>query len=109
MQSVRDLHDLLVRKGVSPTVAQHHAASLSAHAMVCRARADAPLGPFRDFVAVTGRMTRYDGFLGILKAARRVPRLALVTQDARSPTDNDHADVRRAACEALHDLIMEGV
>ncbi len=92
MQSVIDLQYTIMRNGVSATVARYNAAALSAHAMVCRARADAPLGPFRDFVVVTGCMTRDDKFLCIFKDA-----------------SDEYADERRAACEALHDLIMEGV
>lgn len=92
MQSVIDLRDTIMRNGVSATVACYNAAALSAHAMVCRAKADAPSGPFRDFVVVTGWMTRDDKFLRIF-----------------SGTSPEYAAVRRAACEALHDLIMEGV
>ena len=92
MQSVTAFHDLLVRNGVSVRVAPGNVYALSAHAMVCRARADAKPGTFRDFVAVTARMTRSDTRVSIF-----------------NDTDAAYADERRAACEALHDLIMEGV
>lgn len=92
MQSVIDFHALLVRNGVSATIANQNVGALSAHAMVCRARADAPPGAFRDFVAVTGWWTRGDKFLRIF-----------------NDTGDEYAEERRAACEALHDLIMEGV
>ena len=92
MQSVIAFHDLLVRNGISARVAPQNVFALSAHAMVCRARADAPSGAFREFVTATGRMTRDDKFLRIF-----------------NDTGDEYAEERRAACEALHDLIMEGV
>ena len=92
MQSVIDFHDLLVRNGISTRIAPQNVFALSAHAMVCRARADAPHGAFREFVTATGWWTRGDKFLRIF-----------------NDTGPDYADERRAACEALHDLIMEGV
>ena len=92
MQSVIDLYDMLVHNGVSTSIAPQNVAALAAHAMVCRARADAPPGAFRDFVAMTGLMTRDDKFLRIF-----------------NDDGPEYAEERRAACEALHDLIMEGV
>lgn len=92
MQSVIAFHDLLVRNGISARVAPQNVFALSAHAMVCRARADAPSGAFREFVTATGRMTRDDKFLRIF-----------------NDTGDEYADERRAACDLLHDLIMEGV
>ena len=63
-----------------------------AHACVCRARADAPVGSaFRAFVAYASRMTRKDKYLWALTHS--------------SLYREEHA----AACEALFDLIMEGV
>jgi len=92
MQSVIDFHDLLVRNGIAIRIASSAVAALSAHAMVCRVRADTPPGAFRDFVTRANKMTRNDTRVSIF-----------------NDTGDDYAEERRAACEALHDLIMEGV
>ena len=66
---------------------------MAIHAMMCCARVDAAPGAFRDFASRTSKMTRSD------------PRVAVFN----NPESFCPVEVRRAACEALHDLIMEGV
>lgn len=63
--------------------------SLIIHANMCRTRADLPPSAFRDFVTKASHMTR----------------------SSRVMLDIQYHDeaTARAACEALHDLIMEGV
>jgi hypothetical protein len=62
------------------------------HASVCRRRADEPESALRDFIARACKMTRND------------PRVYSFNDEGP-----EYAAERRAACEALHDLIMEGV
>lgn len=92
MQSVHYLRRLLISHGLSHFDAGRYVDALVTHASVCRARSDAPLGAFRSFVNAASRMTRSDYF---------VTRLAT--------PDDRYAGESAAACEALHDLIMEGV
>ena len=94
MQSVINLQTTLMRNGCTTTGASQAIVSLVTHASMCRARADAPPGPFRAFVVEACRRTRKDRLMDALG-------------------DMDLCDwvtaERRAACEALFDLIMEGV
>jgi hypothetical protein len=87
--SVAAFKEALLAEGHTQRSADVYADSLVTHANMCRTRADLPPGAFRDFVTKASRMTR---------KARNLDELAY-----------HGADVQRAACEALHDLIMEGV
>lgn len=62
------------------------------HASVCRRRADESQGTLREFIARACKMTRNG------------PQVHVFNDDGP-----EYAAERRAACEALHDLIMEGV
>lgn len=87
MDSVEALRLALTSSGCSPYGAQVHVESLVLHACVCRTRADTTTaGGFRELVSYTCDMTRKD--MGV---------------------DNLRRDFTTAACEALFDLIMEGV
>ena len=90
-ESLAALDDALTAEGFTYNAAERHVHELVSHASMARARADAPPGAFRDFVARAGWMTR----------------TSRVMDDMRSVIASE--PLRRAACEALHDLIMEGV
>ena len=92
MQSVKDFHAMLVNTGSSSRRAEDVVSAMVTHASVCRRRADEPKGALRDFIARACKMTRDS------------PRVYIFNDDGPQ-----YADERRAACEALHDLIMEGV
>lgn len=92
MQSVIDFHDMLVKTGSSSRTADDVVAAMVMHASVCRRRADETESALREFIAHACKMTRAS------------PRVHAFNDPAA-----DYADERRAACEALHDLIMEGV
>lgn len=92
MQSAEHLGLILSRHGMSREGVARHLNAIVTHASVCRTRADSPPGAFRDFVRAASRMTRRDKRL-----------VAMV-----SPEDCYDGEPE-AACEALHDLIMEGV
>lgn len=97
MQSVTAFRDLITRNW-APHDPDHISRVVDAfftHALVCRAKVDAPSEGFRAFAARTCKMTRQDSKLYIF----------------REQEDDEAEDIaeRRAACEALHDLIMEGV
>ena len=87
--SVEAFRDALQQEGHSRESAEAYSDSLITHATMCRARVELPLGTHRDFVAKTCSMTRKSRILGEIHY--------------------HGAAVQRAACEALHDLIMEGV
>ena len=67
--------------------------AIALHAMMCRMRTDEPPGAMRDFVDKTSQMTRAH-----LRSASFWKAESFCA-----------ALLRRADCEALHDLIMEGV
>lgn len=83
MQSIITLGQTMVRLGFSHLTARRYTCALVTHATMCRARADSAAGALRDFIRVAADMTRIDA----------------------APSEVFSA----AACEALHDLIMEGV
>ena len=87
--SVAAFTDALLAEGHTQRSAGVYADSIITHANMCRTRADLPPSAFRDFVTKASRMTR---------KARNLDELAY-----------HESEVQRAACEALHDLIMEGV
>lgn len=88
-ESVADLEHALASDGYTWNAVDRHVDDLVTHAMMCRERVDLPPGAFRDFVTRACRMTRRSRFLSDLWLA--------------------DDPLRTAACEALHDLIMEGV
>jgi len=93
LRSVDNFHALVMKNGCSKAQATGMVKALVAHACVARNRADAaPDSVFRLFTVYTGRMTRAD------------PRVRIFND-----ADRAYSDERAAACEALHDLIMEGV
>ena len=92
MQSVKDFHAMLVNTGWSSRTADDVVSAMVTHASVCRRRADEPESALREFIAHACKMTRTS------------PRVYIFNDDGP-----DYAEERRAACEALHDLIMEGV
>lgn len=90
MDSIAALRTELLKSGYSPGGIDGHVDDLVIHACMCRIRADTPTpSGFRELVAYTCKMTR----------GGRVGNLA----------DDIDQGVRTAACEALFDLIMEGV
>lgn len=91
MESLLALRSELLNSGYAPNSAEFHIDALMVHACMCRTRADTPTaGAFRELVTYTCELTRKDGCVGNLA-------------DDIDPT------VREAACDALFDLIMEGV
>lgn len=87
--SVAAFKNALFDEGHANYSVEAYVASLITHATMCRTRADLPPGAFRDFVTKASEMTRNERALLYIEY---------------------HNDlVVRAACEALHDLIMEGV
>ncbi len=94
LQSVIDYKTLLERKGASTRQANCRVGDLLAHALVCKTRADTQRGAFREFVVYACKMTR-----------GQQSGIFLIGGDAGKVFD----DERTAACEALFDLIMEGV
>jgi len=88
-ESLDALDDALTDDGYSSVAAERHVDELVTHATMARARTDLPPGAFRDFVTSANRMTRKSRFLSDLWICEE--------------------PLRRAACEALHDLIMEDV
>lgn len=88
-ESIAELEHALASDGYTWNAVDRHVDELVAHANLCRTRVDLPPGAFRDFVARACRMTRRSRCLSDLWLA----------DDA----------LRTAACNALHDLIMEGV
>lgn len=82
---------MLVETG-SRRTADDVVAAMVTHASVCRRRADEPQGALREFIVRACKMTRND------------PRVYVFNDDGP-----EYADENRVACEALHDLIMEGV
>jgi len=98
MQSVTALRELLTRTFGSAYNTWHinrYVNAIITHAMMCRAKVDAPSEAFRAFVARTCKMTRQSGEVCYFHE-----------QEDDDPTAIAE---RRAACEALFDLIMEGV
>ena len=97
MQSVADFKNLLTRNWTTyePHYVSKVVDAFFTHALMCRTKVDSPAGALRDFATRTCKMTRNDSKLWIF----------------REYNDDNADDVaeRRAACEALHDLIMEGV
>lgn len=87
--SVAAFKDALLSEGHSYYSAEVFINSLITHANMCRTRADLPSSAFRDFVTKASYMTR----------------------DSRTMLDIQYhsKSTITAACEALHDLIMEGV
>ena len=92
MQSVKDFHAMLVDTGSSSRTADDVVSAMVTHASVCRRRADEPESALREFIAHACKMTRTS------------PRVHAFNDDGP-----ECAEERRVACEALHDLIMEGV
>ena len=88
-ESIAELEHALASDGYTWNAVDRHVDELVAHANLCRTRVDLPPGAFRDFVARAARMTRR----------------SRIVQDIVFTSDT----VRTAACNALHDLIMEGV
>ena len=88
-ESIAELEHALASDGYTWNAVDRHVDELVAHANLCRTRVDLPPGAFRDFVTRAARMTRR----------------------SRAYSDLWLADdaLRTAACNALHDLIMEGV
>ena len=83
---------MLVETGSSSREADDVVSAMVTHASVCRRRADESEGALRDFIARACKMTRTS------------PRVYAFNDDGP-----EYAAERRAACEALHDLIMESV
>jgi len=88
-ESLGALEDALADDGHTYYAAERHVADFVTHATMCRTRVDLPPGAFRDFVTRACRMTRRSRCLSDM----------WIAEDA----------LRAAACDALHDLIMEGV
>ena len=89
-KSVYNLFNALVHEGYSDISAENHIACLTTHACVARTRTDAS-GAFRAFATIAGHHSRNDPWF-------------------RDMADGWVSDlVGDLACEALHDLIMEGV
>jgi len=97
MQSVIDFRDLLTKNwnNHDPLSINMVVDAFFTHALLCRTKVDSPPGAFRDFAARTCKMTRRDTKLRMF-------------HEYVNDNEDDKAE-RRAACEALFDLIMEGV
>lgn len=87
--SVEAFRDALLAEGHTHYSVEVYASSLITHANMCRSRADLSPSAYRDFVTKASKMTRND------RAMRTI--------------EEHEPETRRAACEALFDLIMEGV
>jgi len=88
--SVRLFEDALFVAGYTLSGIDHHVDSLVTHATMCRSRADLKPGAFRDFVRRGSRMTRN-------------------TRCMQDIVTGDKSAILAVACDALHELIMEGV
>ncbi len=99
MQSVTDFQELLVRNGVSVEQSDRYVRHLKRHAEMCRARADV----FCIYGSDTAKAPWQREFKRLASNVTRMHPMVRIFNMTEDVTE------RRAACEALHDLIMEGV